>query len=63
MAERWTFIVIGAWLIIAPWVLGFSDSVLVKWSSIFCGIILVAMNAWVISEKYEAIKKENNNHG
>ena len=63
MKERWTFIAIGAWLIISPWVLGFSDSVLVKWSNIFCGIVLVAINAWALSEKYEAVKKENNDHG
>jgi hypothetical protein len=58
MIERWTFVAIGAWLIIAPWVLGFSDSVLIKWSSILCGIILVAMNAWILFEKHEAAKKE-----
>jgi hypothetical protein len=62
MIERWINIVIGAWLIIAPWVLGFSDSVLMKWSSVLCGIILVAMNAWLLSEKNgikAAAKKEN----
>jgi hypothetical protein len=47
--ERWIIIAVGAWLIIAPWMLGFSDEVLVKWSSVLCGIVLVAMNAWVLS--------------
>ena len=58
MTERWIDIVIGAWLIISPWVLGFSDSFLVKWSSVLCGIILVAMNAWILSEKHEAAVKK-----
>ncbi len=57
MTERWIDIAIGAWLIISPWVLGFSDSFLVKWSSVLCGIVLVVMNAWILSERREAEKK------
>ncbi len=57
MKERWADIVIGGWLIISPWVLGFSNDILVKWSSVLCGIILVAVNGWIIAEKREAIKK------
>lgn len=59
MIERWISIIIGGWLIIAPWVLGFSYSVLVKWSSVLCGIILIAMNVWALTEKNEAPYKEN----
>ncbi len=51
MVERWISVVIGMWLIVAPWVLGFSESILIKWSSILCGIILVAVNAWLLSPK------------
>lgn len=58
MAERWVLIVIGAWLIIAPWVLGFSDSVLVKWSSVLCGIIIVAINFWALSGRDKTADKE-----
>lgn len=57
MKERWTFVIIGAWLIVSPWVLGFSDSVLVKWSSVLCGLALVLMNAWALSEKHEIDSK------
>jgi len=59
MTERWILIVIGSWLIIAPWVLGFSDSVLVKWSSILCGIVIVGMNSWALSASGETENKEN----
>jgi hypothetical protein len=61
MTERWVNVVIGIWLIVAPWVLGFSDNVLVKWSSVICGLILVAMNAWILSARNEMAKKENMN--
>jgi hypothetical protein len=56
MTERWINVAIGIWLIIAPWILGFSDSFLVKWSSVLCGIILIAMNAWALSGGDETIK-------
>jgi hypothetical protein len=59
MTERWILIVVGVWLIIAPWVLGFEGSVLVKWSSVLCGIIIVGMSFWNISERDEAASKPN----
>jgi hypothetical protein len=56
-SERWTSVVIGAWLIISPWVLGFAGNFLVKWSSILCGIIIGGMNVWFLSERNESEKK------
>ena len=58
MTERWIDVVIGGWLVVSPWVLGFSDNVLVKWSSVLCGIALIAMNAWSLSEN--ELKEEKN---
>ncbi len=55
--ERWIIIIVGAWLIISPWILGFSDEVFVKWSSVLCGIILVVMNVWVLSAEIGTLKK------
>jgi hypothetical protein len=55
--ERWIIIAVGVWLIISPWILGFSDEVLVKWSSVLCGIILVVMNVWVLSAEIGTLKK------
>jgi len=57
MTERWIDIVIGGWLIISSWVLGFSDSVLIKWSSVLCGLILVVINVWIMAEQKEVVKK------
>jgi hypothetical protein len=55
--ERWMDIVIGGWLIVSPWMLGFSDNVLIKWSCVLCGVILIAVNAWVLSDKDKKIKQ------
>jgi SPW repeat len=57
MTERWIDIAIGGWLVISPWVLGFSESVLIKWSSVICGVALVVINAWALSDKENNLKK------
>lgn len=51
MKLHWTGLVLGAWIMISPWLLGFSDDILMRWSNVICGIILVIMNAWALSEK------------
>lgn len=41
-------IVFGAWLIAAPWVLGFSSINLAFWNSIFSGSAIILFVAWRI---------------
>ena len=53
MAKNWISLVIGAWILISPWLLGYSGMSLMKWSDVLCGLALVVMNAWVLFEKYE----------
>lgn len=53
MTERWVSVAIGGWLIISPWVLGFSDNFLAKWTSVLCGIVLVLLSARALSEKWK----------
>jgi tetrahydromethanopterin S-methyltransferase subunit E len=48
MVGNWTGLVIGIIIIISPWVLGFSDISLAKWSNIIVGLVLVLMNAWIV---------------
>ena len=46
MTEKWTQLALGAWLIISPWLLGFYDVSLAKWSSVLVGAALVLINLW-----------------
>lgn len=60
MAENWTELVIGFWIVLSPWLLGFSDIAVMKWSNILCGIALILINAWLLFGKEplpEEIKK------
>jgi hypothetical protein len=48
MAVNWVSLFLGLWLIVSPWLLGFSSISLMKWSDILSGLFLVIINAWVI---------------
>lgn len=41
VAPEWTNVGLGAWLLIAPWVLGFSDYAVAGWTSLLVGILVV----------------------
>lgn len=48
MKTYWTGFVIGIWLIVSPWILGFSGISLAKWDSVFIGLILTLVFGWEI---------------
>jgi len=48
VTENWIELVIGALVLISPWILGFSDISLARWLNVLCGMVLVVMNVWMI---------------
>lgn len=48
MVENWIEGAIGAWVLLSPWLLGFANVSLAKWSSVIAGLALVIMNTWSI---------------
>jgi len=49
--KLWISIVIGAWLILSPWLLGFADFTFAKWSNVLCGLVLITVSVWKASER------------
>ncbi len=51
----WTLTVLGLWLIVSPWALGFSLFNLVRWNCIFTGILIliVSLSRWWTSPRGE----------
>ncbi len=41
-------LIVGLWLIISPWLLGFASASPMKWSSVIAGTIVFLMNLWEI---------------
>lgn len=44
----WLQTVMGLWVLLSPWILGFGDISLAKWSSILSGLIIFLVGVWNI---------------
>ena len=49
--EEWTNLALGAWLLISPWLLGFSASAALVWNAVFIGALIVLFAVWALLEK------------
>ena len=49
--ENWTEFGVGAFVLIAPWVFGFADIPLARWTDVLAGLALVLVNLWAIYGK------------
>jgi len=45
---NWVELVVGALVLVSPWLLGFSDITLARWGNVVCGLIIVLVNIWAI---------------
>jgi SPW repeat len=65
MARNWVYVCIGFWLIISPWILGFAEISIAKWSNVFIGLVVVIMSVWDIFGNHAAVaekgRKEQSN--
>ena len=44
--QDWVNGVLGAWLVIAPWVLGFGSLATAAWNHVIVGLLVLALAAW-----------------
>lgn len=46
--EEWANMVIGLWLIVSPWILGFMANVNAMWTHVILGVLVAAIAAWAV---------------
>jgi ABC-type Co2+ transport system permease subunit len=46
--EEWVNVVLGLWLMAAPWVLGFTDNVYAFWTHLVLGALTATVSAWAV---------------
>jgi len=44
--HHWFLIIVGSWLIVSPWLLGFSELNLPLWNNIIIGVGLIIFALW-----------------
>lgn len=49
--EEWVNLVLGAWLLVSPWVLGYSTSAAMTLNAVIAGVLLVVFAAWILFQE------------
>ncbi|MBI4085892.1 MAG: SPW repeat protein [Candidatus Liptonbacteria bacterium] len=52
MNQNWIQLAIGVWILVSPWILGFSSISIMMWSNLIVGMILILVNIWIIFGKH-----------
>ena len=51
MRREWVGLVLGAWILVSPWIFSVAAIGFMKWSNVLVGLVLIVMNAWRIFGK------------
>ena len=46
--QNYIQLVLGIWILLSPWLLGFSSISIMTWSNLIAGIIIILINVWAI---------------
>ncbi|HSI21431.1 MAG TPA: SPW repeat protein [Methylophilaceae bacterium] len=46
--EEWTSVALGVWLMISPWILGFSGNTMAMWNAVGVGLAVAVLALWVL---------------
>lgn len=49
--EEWVNLVLGAWLLVSPWALGYSASAAMTWNAAIAGVLLFVFAAWILVQE------------
>lgn len=53
--EEWINLAMGAWLVISPWVLGFSDAAVATWNQVIVGLLVGVDAAWAMTRSQNRV--------
>lgn len=46
--EEWANLTLGTWLLVSPWVLGFSTSAALMWNAVIFGALIIGFAGWAL---------------
>ena len=52
--EEWVNVALGLWMIVSPWVVGFSAATGLTWNAVIMGVLVVAFAGWAVGEQSRA---------
>lgn len=54
--EEWTNLILGVWLVISPWVLGFTDINRATQNAVVVGIIMIILPLWAVGTQRAGVR-------
>lgn len=60
--EEWINLAIGLWLIVAPFVLGYTFGGILMWNSVIVGLLIAADALWAAISQVEPVHREHSHH-
>jgi hypothetical protein len=48
VSSRWWELALGVWVMLSPWLLGFSGISVMMWGNLLAGLAIVLVNIWQI---------------
>lgn len=51
--EEWTNVILGAWLLASPWMLGFYGAPALMWNAVILGVLVLGFAGWILHEDQE----------
>ena len=52
---HWVILVLGLWVLISPWILGFSAFAPAMWSNVVVGVLIIICSLWnLFGRKFSA---------
>jgi len=58
VTRNYAQLALGIWILLSPWLLGFSSISIMTWSNLIVGIIIILINVWAIFGETVAEEKE-----
>jgi hypothetical protein len=46
--EEWVDVILGLWLIVSPWIIGFGKVTTLRWNAVISGAAVVILAIWVL---------------
>jgi hypothetical protein len=54
--EEWVTLILGTWLLVSPWFLGFSAMSVLTWNTVAIGILITVCATWALTDVEEGGK-------
>ena len=49
--EEWVNVALGVWLLLSPWIFGFSASAVLAWNAVIIGVVITWFGGWALSDE------------